>query len=143
MEKMSAQSGSAHGGQNKKNIILAVDDDRDLLELDVIALSAKGFEVLQANDGKQAMEWLEKKGDEISLVLLDIVMPVMDGFEVLEEMQKNEKYRKIPVIIASNLDSDVDRQEALALGAKDFFEKVKLNPSAVADKVKEFIEKNG
>lgn len=128
--------------QNKKNIILAADDDADLLELSVMALTAKGFEVLQAKDGKEVMEWLERKSDEIDLVLLDIVMPVMDGFEVLEQMQKNEKYRKIPVIVSSNLDSDTDRQEALTLGAKYFFEKAKLNPSEVADKVKELLEKN-
>jgi len=141
-DKMSAQGGSALGGENKKKIILAVDDDADLLELDAVALGAKGFEVLQAKDGKEAMEWLGREGDEISLVLLDIVMPVMDGFEVLEAMQKNEKYSKIPVVIASNLDSDTDRQEAFAHGAKDFFEKVKMNPSMVADRIKAILEKN-
>ncbi|NTW26841.1 MAG: response regulator [Candidatus Moranbacteria bacterium] len=127
--------------ENKKKIILAVDDDADLLELNVIALSAKGFEVLEAGNGKEAMEWLDRKGDEIELILLDIVMPIMDGFEVLEKIQKSEKYRKIPVIVASNLESDADRQAAFALGAKDFFEKVKMNPSSVAEKIKEIIEK--
>ncbi|KKQ52230.1 MAG: Response regulator receiver protein [Parcubacteria group bacterium GW2011_GWD2_38_11] len=126
--------------ENKKKIILVVDDDADLLELAAIGLSAKGFEVLQAKDGKEAMEWLDRKGDEISLILLDIVMPEMDGFEVLEAMQKNEKYRKIPVIVNSNLDSDTDRQQSFALGAKDFFEKVKLDPGEVADKVVKFLE---
>ncbi len=128
--------------ENTKKIILAVDDDADLLELNVMALTVKGFEVLQAKNGKEAMEWLNRKSDQISVVLLDIVMPEMDGFEVLEQMQKIEKYRKIPVIVCSNLESDADRQAVFALGAKDFFEKVKLNPSAVAEKVKSLLEKN-
>lgn len=127
--------------KNKK-IILVVDDDSDLLELSVVSLSAKGFEVLQARDGKEAMEWLDRKGDEISLVLLDIVMPVMDGFEVLEQMQENEKYRKIPVIVSSNLESDDDKQESFALGAKDFFKKVKMSPSMIAERIAEFLEQN-
>jgi DNA-binding response OmpR family regulator len=126
--------------KNKKNIILTVDDDADLLELNVIALTAKGFEVLQAKDGKEAMEWLERKGDQIALVLLDVVMPVMDGFEVLEAMKKNEKFCKIPVVVSSNLDNSTDRETALSLGAKDFFEKVKVTPGKIAEKVKAIVE---
>ena len=102
--------------ENTKKIILVADDDEDLLELSMMALTTKGFEVLQAKDGKEVMEWLERKSDQISLVLLDIVMPEMDGFEVLEKMQKNEKYRKIPVIVCSNLDNDADRQTVFSLG---------------------------
>lgn len=128
--------------KKRRHIIIAADDDTDLLELDVVALAAKGFEVLQARNGKEVMEWLDRKGDDVSLILLDIVMPVMDGFEVLEEMQANEKYRKIPVIVVSNLDSETDRQAVFELGAKDFFEKVKMNPSTIAERVKEFLEKN-
>lgn len=124
-----------------KKIILVAEDDADLLELSVTALAAKGFDVLQAKDGKEAMEWLDRKSDEIDLILLDIVMPVMDGFEVLEKMQENEKYKKIPVIVSSNLDNETDRQAVFALGARDFFEKVKTNPSAVATKIKEMLEK--
>ena len=127
---------------NTKKIILVADDDENLLELATMALTAKGFEVLQAKNGKEAMEWLDRKSDEIDLVLLDIVMPEMDGFEVLEAAKGNEKYRKIPIIVTSNLESESDRQSIFALGAKDFFEKVKLTPSAVAEKVKQFLEEN-
>ncbi|EKE18440.1 MAG: hypothetical protein ACD_9C00336G0005 [uncultured bacterium] len=124
---------------DKKIIILAVDDDADLLELNVIALSAKGFEVLQAKNGKEALEWLDRKSAEIKLIILDIVMPVMDGFEFLESIKKKDDYKKIPVIVASNLDSEADRQAAFALGAKDFYEKVKINPSQMAEKVKQLL----
>ena len=109
---------------DKKQIILVADDDADLLELSVMSLTAKGFEVLQAKNGKEVMEWLSRKSSEIKLILLDIVMPVMDGFEVLEELQKKQEYKIIPVVICSNLDSDADRQAAFALGAKDFFEEI-------------------
>ncbi len=124
----------------KKIIILVAEDDVDLLELSVVALGSKGFEVLQAKNGKEAMEWLDRKGSEISLVLLDIVMPEMDGFEVLEAIGKKEQYKNIPVVIFSNLESDADRQTAFALGARDFFEKVKLTPGKVAEKIKEILD---
>lgn len=125
--------------ENKKKTVLVLDDDADLLELSAMALTAKGFEVLQAKDGKEGLEWLSRKSSEIKLILLDIVMPVMDGFEFLETIMKNEKYKKIPVIVCSNLDSGMDKQTAFALGAKDFFEKVKLNPSQVAERVKQLL----
>lgn len=125
--------------ENKKKTILVVDDDADLLELSAVALSAKGFGVLQAKDGKEALEWLGRKAAEINLIILDIVMPVMDGFEFLETMKKKEEYKKISVVVCSNLDSEADRQTAFALGAKDFYEKVKLNPSQVAEKVKQLL----
>lgn len=125
--------------ENKKTMILVVDDDADLLELSVLSLTAKGFEVLQAKNGKEALEWLDRKGTEIKLIILDIVMPVMDGFEFLETVKKKDEYKNIPVIIASNLESDADRQAAFALGAKDFYEKVKVNPSQVAEKVKQLL----
>ena len=126
--------------ENSKQIILVADDEVDLLELSVMALTAKGFEVLQAKNGKEVLEWLSRKSSEIKLILLDIVMPEMDGFEVLEEMRKKQAYKNIPVIICSNLDSAADRQAAFALGAKDFFGKLKMTPGQVADKVREIID---
>jgi len=125
--------------ENKKTIVLVVDDDLDLLELSAVSLAAKGFEVLQAKNGKEALEWLDRKASEIKLIILDIVMPEMDGFEFMEVVRKKEQYKNIPIIVTSNLDSDADRQAAFALGAKDFFEKVKMNPSQVADKVKKML----
>ena len=66
-------------------------------------------------------------------------MPVMDGFEVLEQISKRQEYKNISVIVSSNLDSDADRQAAFALGAKDYFEKVKMNPSQIANKIWEIV----
>lgn len=125
--------------ENKKIMILVVDDDADLLELSAVSFTSKGFDVLQAKNGKEALEWLDRKASEIKAIILDIVMPVMDGFEFLEVIKKKDQYKNIPVVIASNLDSDADRQAAFALGAKDFYEKAKLNPSQVAEKVKQLL----
>ena len=123
----------------KKLIILAVEDDVDLQDLNVVALTSKGFEVLEAKNGREAMEWLSRKGSEIRLVLLDIVMPVMDGFEVLEAMKKKSEYKNIPVVICSNLENDADRQAAFALGANEYFEKVKINPGKMAERIAEIL----
>jgi two-component system response regulator/two-component system chemotaxis response regulator CheY len=124
----------------KKRIIFA-DDEDDIREIFTMALTSNGFEVFEAKNGEEVFEWLNDKTKEFVGIVLDVIMPVMDGFEVLERMQKNDDYKKIPVIVTSNLSSDADRQEAFALGAKDFLEKAKMTPSSIANKVKELLEK--
>lgn len=120
--------------QDVKKILIAEDED-DLREMYSMALQAKGFEVLQAENGVQALEWLEKKYGEISLILLDIVMPEMDGFETLEKVKADERFRKIPVIVSTNLDNDEDKTQAMDLGARDYFVKSQHTPSELVTEV--------
>lgn len=117
-----------------KKILIAEDED-DLREMYTMALQGKGFEVLQAENGIQALEWLETKYAEIDLILLDIVMPGMDGFEALGKIKKEERFRKIPVIVSTNLDNDDDKTQAMDLGARDYFVKSKHTPSELVTEV--------
>lgn len=123
-----------------KKTILIAEDEEDLLEMYSMALSSRGFEVLKAINGIQALEWLEKKSEQIDFILLDIVMPGMDGFETLENIKKDERFRKIPVLISTNLDNDEDKAQALKLGAKDYFVKSQHTPSELVEKVRSLIE---
>ncbi|MDD3795126.1 MAG: EAL domain-containing protein [Lachnospiraceae bacterium] len=81
------------------------------------------YDVLYAVNGKEAMKQLTKHTDIISAVLLDIVMPVMDGYAVLEAMERDAKLSKIPVIVSSQKDGDEAEVYALSLGAQDFIAK--------------------
>ncbi|MDD5463794.1 MAG: response regulator [Candidatus Moranbacteria bacterium] len=119
--------------------VLIVEDEEDLREIYSRALMASGYEILQANNGNEALEWLERKSEKIDLILLDIVMPGMDGFEALEKIKKDERYEKIPVLVSTNLDNDDDRRQALGMGAKEYFVKSKHTPSELVAKVKAVI----
>lgn len=124
----------------EKPIILIAEDEDDLREMYSMALSAANFEVLQAVNGKEALDWLEKSYTEIDFILLDIVMPGMDGFEALERIKKDERFKKILVLVSTNLDNDEDRQQALGMGARDYFVKSQHTPSELVKKVKSTME---
>ena len=78
------------------------------------------FDILEAENGKEALEVLERYGCEISLVLLDIVMPIMDGFEVLEHMNEKDMIEEIPVVMISSEDSTAFIRRAYEMGVSDY-----------------------
>lgn len=119
--------------ENDKQIVIIAEDEVDILEMYSVALSGKGYEVLQAKNGKEALEWLEKKSDLVDLILLDIVMPVMDGFETLEKIKKDEKFKNIPIIVSTNLDNADDKREAFSLGANEYFVKSHHTPKELVE----------
>ena len=125
--------------EQKIKTVLIVEDEEDLREIYSRALTVNGYEVLQATNGIEALEWLERKSEKIDLILLDIVMPGMDGFEALEKIKKDERYEKIPVLVSTNLDNDDDRRQALGMGAKEYFVKSQHTPSELVAKVKAVI----
>ena len=113
--------------------ILIIEDEEIVLSLLRKKLSQEGYEVSVAGDGEEGI----KKMREIKpdLVLLDIIMPKMGGFEVMEEMQKDSGLKKIPVIVVSNSGQPVEIDKARELGAKDWLIKTEFDPQEVIDKV--------
>lgn len=111
--------------------ILIIEDEEVLLDILTKKLQGHGFEVLAAKDGSEGLEHIRRK--EVDLILLDMLMPKIDGYEVLETM-KNEEI-KIPVIIVSNSGQQVDVEKAMALGACDYIVKAELNPDEIVSKV--------
>jgi two-component system phosphate regulon response regulator PhoB len=113
MAEMDTEKPKAH--------ILVVEDDRDLQGLFFDILGKNGYRVEQAFDGRAGLE--AALAEPPDLVLLDIMLPELDGRDVLVELKKHEATREVPVIIISARGSQADRRVALELGADDYLDK--------------------
>ena len=117
--------------------ILVVEDDQFLSKILKMKFEKIGYEILVAYDGLEALEMAKTKSPD--LALLDIMMPVKDGFSVLAEMKKDSKLSKIPVIIASNLGQKEDKDKAVALGAEDYIVKSDTSLDDLVKRTREII----
>lgn len=117
--------------------ILLVEDEEIMAELLEKKLSKEGYQVILAKDGEEGLKLIKKEKPD--LILLDIIMPKKGGFEVMEELQKDEKLNKIPVIVISNSGQPVELNKAKELGAKDWLIKTQFDPAEVLEKVKKYI----
>ncbi|RLC39797.1 MAG: response regulator [Candidatus Nealsonbacteria bacterium] len=117
--------------------ILIVEDEEIIYSLLEKKLAGEGYEVSIAKDGVEGLEKMrEVKPD---LILLDIVMPRKGGFEVMEEMQRDETLKDIPVIVISNSGQPVELDKAKEMGARDWLIKTEFDPQEVIEKVKKQI----
>jgi DNA-binding response OmpR family regulator len=105
----------------------------------VTKFAQEGIDVEVATDGGMALE--KVKALNPALIILDLMIPVKDGFLVLEELQGNPATKSIPIIISSNLDQDASVKKGIALGAKDYFVKSNVSLDEVVKKVKEYLPK--
>lgn len=117
-----------------KKKILLVEDDPFIADIYHVKLGDEGYEVLMAGNGLEAVKRLEE-GEKPDLMLLDIVMPYMDGREVLKKMSETEEWKTIPVILLTNISEKQQVEEAFKYGAKDYLIKSHFTPSEVVDKV--------
>ncbi len=113
--------------------ILVAEDDKFLANAYRVKLSKGGFEIKIASDGQEALDSLEAFTPDV--ILLDLMMPVKDGFAVLEELKKNDKWKKIPVIVASNLGQKEDIDKSMALGAVDYIVKSQIPINDIIAKI--------
>jgi len=113
--------------------ILLIEDEEIMINLLQRKLTQEGYEISVARDGEEGLKVMrEVKPD---LVLLDIIMPKMGGFEVMEGMTKDKGLKKIPVIIISNSGQPVELDRVQKLGAKDWLIKTEFDPQEVIEKV--------
>ncbi|MEG1994168.1 MAG: response regulator, partial [Oscillospiraceae bacterium] len=105
-----------------KKYILVVDDNEVNRKI-LYRILSDTYNILQASNGKEALDVIEKYGENISLILLDLLMPVMDGYHFIERQQQIPLLKSIPVMITTQKDSDKDEIEALSKGAADFLTK--------------------
>ncbi|MEK7568007.1 MAG: response regulator [Patescibacteria group bacterium] len=117
-----------------KDKILVIEDDIFLAEVLVNKLVAAGFETDLAVNGKDGLAKI--KSLKPALVLLDIILPEMNGYQILEEKQKDASIKDIPVIVVSNSGQPVEIKRALALGVKNYLIKADINPEEAVEKVK-------
>jgi len=114
--------------------ILIIEDEEILLDLLKSKLEELGYDVYCALDGEKGLKAIRDIVPD--LLLLDMVMPKMSGFEVMEAMQKDPSIKDIPVIIISNSGQPVELDKAKQLGAKDWLIKTEFDPAEVIQKVK-------
>ena len=125
---------------DNKKIIIIVEDDVFLSDIYQTKFTEAGYECLLAQDGARCLSLLESSVSPY-VILLDIVMPKMDGLELLTFLKSNEKYKGIPVILLSNLGQDTDIKKGLELGALDYMIKAHYTPSEAVKKVEEILSK--
>lgn len=113
--------------------ILLIEDEQLMIELLERRLIQEGYDVAVAKDGVEGLE--KTKEAKPDLILLDIIMPRMGGFEVMEKMNEDEELKKIPIIVISNSGQPVELDRAKRLGAKDWLIKTEFDPQEVIDKV--------
>ncbi len=122
--------------ENKKTILM-IEDDSFLRNLYRDKLERAGFNFIEAVSGIEGMNKITNEKPD--LVLLDILLPMRSGFDVLEEMNENGMISQIPVIILSNLKQEVDIEEGRKLGAKDYFVKAETDFVDILERIKEVI----
>ncbi|PJB08777.1 response regulator [bacterium (Candidatus Gribaldobacteria) CG_4_9_14_3_um_filter_33_9] len=114
--------------------ILIVEDDKFLRELIARKLIQENFEVIEAIDGEEGLE--KAKETKPNLILLDLILPGVDGFEVLTKLKEDPVLTVIPVIILSNLGQREDIERGLRLGAVDYLVKAHFTPNEIIEKVR-------
>jgi len=120
-----------------KGPILIIEDDRFLRDLVSEKLKKEGYEISTAIDGKEGLAKLAS--DHPALILLDLILPEVDGFDFLKQANTDMGNTMPPVVVLSNLGSKEDVERALALGAKFFIVKANFTPDEIIAKVREVL----
>ena len=123
----------------EKKRIMIVEDDMFVMDIYHTKLKQVGFDVIAASNGLEALKILKEEKVVPDLILLDIIMPYLNGLEVLEEISKDEALKTIPVILLTNLSQKEEIDKGMSLGAKDFLIKSHFTPSEVMKKVNFFL----
>jgi DNA-binding response OmpR family regulator len=129
------------GTENKGVKILLIEDEPALRDIYSTKLRMDGFTVIEAGDGIEGFDAAVQ--DPPTLILLDVILPIKDGFEVLKDLKANPKTAPIPVIILSNLGQEYEVKRGISLGAEGFFTKANLTPTSMVEEVKKVLAKKG
>lgn len=118
--------------------ILLVEDDQLLVRLYKKKLTKEGFAVVVARDGSDGL--VKAKNDPPDMILLDLMMPKTNGFEMLAALQSSPQLKNIPVMVLTNVSAETDEQRARGLGATDYLVKADNPPDMVVERIKELLE---
>lgn len=140
-EEYSEGKGDKKINDNKNIKILLAEDDQFLSSLVAQRLSKEGYKVISATDGGGVLKIFEENTPD--LVLMDIIMPEMNGMEILKNIKSQDKYKNTIVIIFSNLGQDHEIEEAMKAGADDFLVKVNFTLKEVVEKIQSHLKKKG
>lgn len=118
--------------------ILLIEDDALIVKIYSTRLKADGFTVLSADNGEDGIALAEKELP--NLIVLDVMMPRLDGFSVLEKLRGNVSLHSIPILVYSNLAQDQEIEKAKQLGATEFIVKANISPTELVNKIKSYIK---
>jgi len=118
--------------------ILVVDDEIYIVHILEFTLTMEGYEVLTAADGEEALRRVEQ--DRPDLVVLDIMMPKLDGYEVLRHIRGDEEFKQLPVILLSAKGRPIDREMGLEVGADDYIVKP-FSPRRLLEKIQDLLDR--
>lgn len=133
-KEIKSTNNNSRGGKR----VLVVEDDQFLRDLIVKKLNDEGLDTIQAIDGEEGLRFI--KENKPAIVLLDLILPGIDGFEVLKQVKADPAVSSIPVVILSNLGQKDDIERGLKLGAIDYLIKAHFTPGEIVQKVKEILE---
>ncbi|MBI2640466.1 MAG: response regulator [Candidatus Sungbacteria bacterium] len=119
--------------------VIIIDDDPFILDMYVLKFKERGFDIATAHDGKEGL----KKAQEFKpdAILLDVVMPALDGFDVLQELKQGPETKDAKIILLTNLGQKEEVERGTRLGADDYIIKAHFTPSEVVEKVQRLLEK--
>ena len=120
-----------------KKSVFVIEDDAFLVKAYQMKFQKEGLDVLAATDGKQALSFLEREPP--SVVLLDLMLPGVSGFEVLSAMRANERWKNVQVLILSNLGQPQDIARGKELGVLEYIVKANVKIADVVEKVKKYL----
>ncbi|MFA6254405.1 MAG: response regulator [Patescibacteria group bacterium] len=124
-------------GSNPTKKILIIEDDKFLAKMLGRMLESHNYEIIMASNGKEGL--IKASSNDINLILLDMMLPDIAGFDLLETIKGDDKTKKIPVIIISNLGQPEDMQQGRRLGAIDYLVKSNMSLDEVVAKVRKYL----
>lgn len=118
--------------------VLLVEDEPALRDIYATKLRMEGFDVLEAADGVEGLD--KASHDSPGIILLDVILPIKNGFEVLKDLKANPKTAHIPVVVLSNLGQDYEVKQGMALGAECFLTKANITPARMVSEIRKVID---
>ena len=118
--------------------ILIVEDDKMIATMYETKLKQSEYDVIIADNGSQGLDLAVKEKPD--LVLLDVILPQMDGFSVLQELRLNPNTKETPIIMLTNLGTSEDQEKGKQMGATDYWIKAQMTPAQVSEKVNELLK---
>jgi DNA-binding response OmpR family regulator len=119
--------------------ILLVEDDPLIVKIYTTRLTADGYQVFSAENGEAGLEVASKEIPD--LIVLDIMMPRIDGYGVLEKIRANPRLKHIPILVYSNLAVEGEITRAKNMGANEFIVKADLSPTEMVNKIKSYVDR--
>jgi DNA-binding response OmpR family regulator len=122
----------------EKKKLLIVEDDQMIASMYNTKFKSDGFVVTIASTGPEGLEIAKK--EKFDLIMLDVMLPMLDGFSILTELKKDKNTSKTPVIMLTNLGTDEDKKKGEKLGAADYLVKANLTPAQISERIKNFLQ---